>query len=77
MKSNLSQMRIVTYNVNGLRSALSKGLLEWMQATQPDMLCLQEIKSQADQLDLELFRNIGYEPYLSQLRKRAIAVWPF
>ena len=63
-------MRIVTYNVNGLRSALSKGLLEWMQETQPDMLCLQEIKSQADQLDLELFRNIGYEPYLFPAQKK-------
>ena len=63
-------MRIVTYNVNGLRSALSKGLLEWMQETQPDMLCLQEIKSQADQLDLELFRNIGYEPYLFSAQKK-------
>ena len=46
-------MRIVTYNVNGLRSALSKGLVEWIQATQPDLLCLQEIKSQADKLDLD------------------------
>lgn len=63
-------MRIVTYNVNGLRSALSKGLLEWMQEAKPDMLCLQEIKSQADQLDLELFRQIGYEPYLFPAQKK-------
>ncbi len=63
-------MRIVTYNVNGLRSALSKGLLDWMQATQPDLLCLQEIKSQADQLDLDLFRQLGYEPYLFPAQKK-------
>lgn len=54
-------MRIATYNVNGLRAALSKGLIEWIQAVDPDMLCLQEIKSQADQLDFELFHSIGYE----------------
>jgi len=63
-------MRIVTYNVNGLRSALSKGLVEWIQATQPDLLCLQEIKSQADQLDLDLFRQLGYEPYLFPAQKK-------
>lgn len=63
-------MRIVTYNVNGLRAALSKGFIEWLQAVQPDMICLQEIKSQADQLDLELFRTMGYEPYLYPAQKK-------
>jgi exodeoxyribonuclease-3 len=63
-------MRIATYNVNGLRSALSKGLMQWIAATAPDMLCLQEIKSQADQLDLDLFRDAGYEPYLFPAQKK-------
>jgi exodeoxyribonuclease-3 len=62
--------RIATYNVNGLRSALSKGLLEWLEATAPDMLCLQELKSQEDQLDLNAFRNLGYEPYLFPATKK-------
>lgn len=63
-------MKIITYNVNGLRSALSKGFLDWMKAADPDMVCLQEIKSQADQLDLDLFRNAGYEPYLFPAQKK-------
>jgi len=63
-------MRIATYNVNGLRSALSKGLVDWLNETNPDMLCLQEIKSQADQLDLDVFRNLGYEPYLFPAQKK-------
>ncbi len=62
--------RIATYNVNGLRSALSKGLTEWMQQANPDILCVQEIKSQEDQLDLDLFRALGYEPYLFPAEKK-------
>ena len=38
-------MKIVSYNVNGLRSALSKGLLDWVAEAAPDVLCLQEIKA--------------------------------
>ena len=39
-------MKIVTCNVNGLRSALSKGLTDWIAAERPDILCLQETKIQ-------------------------------
>ena len=63
-------MRVATYNVNGLRSALSKGFLDWMQASDADVLCLQEIKSQENQLDLDVFRSVGYEPYLFPAEKK-------
>ena len=59
--ANSPNTRIATYNVNGLRSAISKGFIDWLSASGPDMICLQELKSQEDQLDLELFRAIGYE----------------
>ena len=55
-------MKIISYNVNGIRAAISKGLLEWLQQANPDVICFQEIKAQADQvptLDIEL---AGY-PY--------------
>ena len=55
-------MKIVSYNVNGIRAALKKGFLEWLAATSPDVICLQEIKAQEDQLDLSLFEAAGY-PY--------------
>ncbi|MEH6680736.1 MAG: exodeoxyribonuclease III [Sediminicola sp.] len=55
-------MKIVSYNVNGIRAALSKGFLEWLGAVDPDVLCLQEIKANQDQLDLDLFAAAGY-PY--------------
>lgn len=62
--------KIATYNVNGIRSALSKGFTDWLQATNADMVCLQELKSQEDQLDLDVFRNLGYEPYLFPAEKK-------
>ena len=63
-------MKIITYNVNGLRSALSKGFADWLQAVQPDVVCLQEIKIQADQLDSALFQALGYEVYLHPAVKK-------
>ena len=43
-------MKIVSYNVNGIRAALKKGFLEWLVAANPDVVCLQEIKAQEDQV---------------------------
>lgn len=63
-------MKIATYNVNGLRSAISKGFLDWLKATDADVVCLQEIKSEENQLDLDAFRAIGYEPYLFSAEKK-------
>ncbi|QBA65177.1 exodeoxyribonuclease III [Muriicola soli] len=55
-------MKIVSYNVNGIRAALGKGFLEWLQSVDPDVVCLQEIKAMKEQLELSLFENAGY-PY--------------
>lgn len=54
-------MKIVSYNVNGIRAALKKGFLDWLQTVNPDVICLQEIKAQEDQLELTLFENAGYK----------------
>ena len=53
-------MKIISYNVNGIRAALKKGFLEWLVAANPDVICLQEIKAHKEQLDLNLFKDIGY-----------------
>lgn len=53
-------MKIISYNVNGIRAALKKGFLEWLVAVSPDVVCLQEIKANEDQLDLSLFEEAGY-----------------
>ncbi len=41
-------MRIITWNVNGLRAALGKQALDWVWARDPDVLCLQEIKARPE-----------------------------
>ncbi|PCJ95405.1 MAG: exodeoxyribonuclease III [Flavobacteriaceae bacterium] len=53
-------MKIISYNVNGIRAALKKGFLEWLQSVNPDVICLQEIKANQEQLDLSLFEAAGY-----------------
>ncbi|MGO4919373.1 exodeoxyribonuclease III [Maribacter spongiicola] len=54
-------MKIVSYNVNGIRAALKKGFLDWLVAVSPDVVCLQEIKANEDQLELSLFEEVGYK----------------
>lgn len=53
-------MKIISYNVNGIRSAISKGLPDWLSQENPDILCLQETKAQAEQIDQLLFNSLGY-----------------
>lgn len=53
-------MKIISYNVNGIRAAINKGFLEWLQQADPDVICLQEIKANKEQLDLEVFAEAGY-----------------
>ena len=55
-------MKIVSYNVNGIRAVLNKVFLEWLKNVDPDVVCLQEIKANRDQLDLTVFDSLGY-PY--------------
>jgi exodeoxyribonuclease-3 len=54
-------MKIITWNVNGLRAVLSKGALEWVWKQQPDVICLQEIKVRPDQLTAAQAQFPGYE----------------
>lgn len=53
-------MKIASYNVNGIRAALNKGFIDWLTSTDPDVICLQEIKAMESQLDLSLFTEAGY-----------------
>jgi exodeoxyribonuclease-3 len=62
--------KIITYNVNGIRSALSKGWLEWLRSTNADVICLQEIKAHPEQLDLTLFEGAGYRHFWYPARKK-------
>ena len=53
-------MKIISYNVNGIRAALKKGFIEWLEAANPDVICIQETKAHKEQLDVSLFENAGY-----------------
>ncbi len=53
-------MKIISYNVNGIRAALKKDFIGWLKSVNPDVVCLQEIKAQEDQLDLSIFEEAGY-----------------
>ena len=55
-------MKILSYNVNGIRAAIKKGFLEWLQAANPDIICLQEIKATEDQIPIDEIKAAGY-PY--------------
>ena len=53
-------MKIISYNVNGIRAALNKGFIEWLQVVNPDVVCIQETKAHKEQLNLSLFEDAGY-----------------
>jgi exodeoxyribonuclease III len=64
-------MKIITYNVNGIRSAINKNFLAWLQATDADVVCLQEIKATPDVLtDLHLVEALGYQHYWFPAEKK-------
>lgn len=63
-------MKIISYNVNGIRSALSKGLMDWLKLENPDIFCVQETKAQPDQIDTLAFAELGYTSYIHSAEKK-------
>jgi exodeoxyribonuclease-3 len=66
-------LKIITLNVNGIRSAASKGLFRWLAAQKADVVCLQEIKAQEADLEGGTFSIKGYQRYLHSARKKGYA----
>lgn len=58
-------MKIISWNVNGVRAAQKKGFLDWLQRESPDIACIQETKAHPDQLDFELLNPKGYHVFWS------------
>lgn len=54
-------MNITTWNINGIRAAIQKGINHWVQGFLPDILCFQEIKAKPEQFDATIFQDMGYE----------------
>jgi len=57
--------KIISYNVNGIRAAIRKGLLDWLTAVDADIVCLQETKAQPDQIPLKR-KAIAGLPFLAK-----------
>jgi len=56
-------LKVISYNINGIRAALRKGLDQWIKAAQADILCFQEIKANESQFDVQIFEDLGYHTY--------------
>ena len=54
-------MKIISYNVNGIRAAMKKGFIDWLILEKPDIICVQEIKALEDQIDVVALEKIGYK----------------
>lgn len=63
-------MRIITYNVNGIRSAIRKGFLEWLTTDPAEVICLQEIKAVKDNIDASFITKMGFHQYWFPAQKK-------
>lgn len=63
-------MRIISYNVNGIRAAITKGFIEWLKTDPADIICIQETKALRDNVDYNLFNSLSYEDYWFSAQKK-------
>ena len=62
-------MRIISYNTNGIRAAIKKGLLEWLQTNPADIICIQETKANKTDVDVQAIEAFGFETYWFSAQK--------
>lgn len=63
-------MKIISYNVNGIRSAMNKDFAAFLKSENPDIVCLQELKAQASDIDASVFTDLGYHCYWYPAEKK-------
>jgi len=66
----MKDIRILSWNVNGIRAVQKKGFADWFQREQFDILCIQETKAQEEQLDDELKSPEGYNAYFASAERK-------
>lgn len=66
----MSSLRIISYNVNGIRAAMNKGLIEWLATDPADIICIQETKAMKDNVNHKAFSNLGYHDYWFSAQKK-------
>ena len=57
----MAALRIISYNVNGIRAAMKKGLVDWLKTNPADIICLQETKAEKDNVAHAEFASLGYQ----------------
>ena len=63
-------MRIISYNINGIRAAIKKGFIDWVATNPADIICIQESKAAKEDIDLSLFEKAGYSSYWFSAQKK-------
>lgn len=63
-------MKIISYNVNGIRAALKKDFVGWLKAANPEVVCLQETKAMVDQVDMTEIEALGYQHFWLSAQKK-------
>ena len=63
-------MKIISYNINGIRAAMRKGFIDWLKKENPDVICLQEIKAFDSQFDTTEFESLGYHCFWHSAQKK-------
>lgn len=63
-------VKIISYNLNGIRAAMTKGLVDWLKAANPDVFCIQELKAEHNQFETKLFEDLGYHCYWHSAQKK-------
>ncbi|MEN9600366.1 MAG: exodeoxyribonuclease [Bacteroidota bacterium] len=63
-------MRIISYNLNGIRAAIKKGFADWVATNPADIICIQESKATKEDIDLSVFQKLGYESYWFSAQKK-------
>lgn len=63
-------MRIISYNVNGIRSAIKRGFVDWLKTDPADIICVQETKATREDVDQEIFRALGFYDYWFSAQKK-------
>src|SRR6202012_4022618 len=66
----MSSLRIVSYNVNGIRAAMGKGLIDWLKTDPADIVCIQETKAHRDNVAHVHFTDLGYHDYWFSAQKK-------
>jgi len=67
---HMPALRIISYNVNGIRSAMNKGFIEWLKTDPADIICVQETKAQKENVDHRQFTDLGFHDYWFSAQKK-------